>query len=177
MSAISFKAKLFTINNWTIVQLPATASAKLPSRGMVMVKGTINDVDFQSGLEPDGRGSHWFKIDSALGKKIGAGAGDAVSLSIEPTKEWPEPNIPADIQKVLDNHKEAKNTWAKATPMAHWEWIRWIRSTGRDETRTKRIDVACDKLKKGERRPCCWNRNLSTEPHVSKNGILLEPNL
>lgn len=175
MAVISFKTKLFTVNGWTILQLPKEVSVKLPSRGMVMVKCTINNVDFQCQLEPDGKGSHWCKIDNALGKKISAGEGDTVSLSIEPTKEWPEPKIPSDIKKALDNHKQAKNTWDKATPMAHWEWIRWIRSTGRDETRVKRIDVACDKLRKGERRPCCWNRNLSTEPHVSKNGILLEP--
>lgn len=29
------------------------------------------------------------------------------------------------------------------------------------------------KLKAGTRRPCCFNRNLCTEPDVSKNGILI----
>jgi hypothetical protein len=175
MASINFKTKLFKIGDWTILQLPKESSAKLPSRGMVMGEGTINGVHFQSLLEPDGKGSHWFKINSVLAKSIGAKAGDSVVLEIEPNKNWPEPEVPVDIQKALDSHKQAGSLWHEITPMARWEWIRWIRSTGKQETRQKRIEVACDKLKKGERRPCCWNRNLSTEPQVSKNGVLLDP--
>jgi hypothetical protein len=37
MSTIHFEAKLFTIGSWTILRLPESASAKLPSRGMTMV--------------------------------------------------------------------------------------------------------------------------------------------
>ena len=73
MSTIHFEATLFTINSWTILRLPENASAKLPSRGMTMVSGTIN------------------------------------------------------------------------------------------------------KLNKGMRRPCCFNRNLCSEPYVSHNWVLLEP--
>lgn len=175
MSAIHFKSNLFKIGSWTILRLPESASAKLPSRGQVLAEGTINGYPFQTPLEPDGKGSHWFRVDGKTAKGAKAEAGDTVTLKIEPTKAWPEPEIPQDIKKALDAHKEAKNTWDEATPLAHWEWLRWIRSTGRKETRQKRIDVACDKLRKGERRPCCWNRNLSTEPYVSKNGILLDP--
>jgi|GEM_PF-5801331 len=39
MSTIKFKAKLLNIGSSTIVHLPLEASAQLPSRGLVMVKG------------------------------------------------------------------------------------------------------------------------------------------
>lgn len=175
MSVIRFKTKLFKIKTWTILRLPLDASAKLPSRGQVMAEGTINGYHFQTPLEPDGKGSHWFKVENNIRKGAKAEAGDDVDVEIEPTKKWPEPDVPEDLKKALATHKEAKDTWDKATPLAHWEWLRWIRSTSREETRQKRIEVGCDKLKRGERRPCCWNRNLSTEPYVSKNGILLDP--
>lgn len=58
MSTISFNAKLFKIGSWTLCRLPKSASAKLPSRGMTMVAGTINGFRFQAALEPDGIGSH-----------------------------------------------------------------------------------------------------------------------
>jgi hypothetical protein len=58
MSAIHFKAKLFTVNDWLILKLPDEASMQLPSRGQVMVKGTINHADFINALEPDGKGGH-----------------------------------------------------------------------------------------------------------------------
>lgn len=175
MPEIRFETELFTIGSWTILQLPQSASAQLPSRGQVMVEGAINGYRFQTPLEPDGRGSHWFKIDDALGKAAKITAGDTVTLEIKPTKEWPEPEIPADLQKALATDPQAQALWEKVTPLAHWEWLRWIRSTGREETRKKRIEVALSKMRNGERRPCCWNRNLSTEPSVSKNGVLLEP--
>lgn len=175
MSAIQFDAKPYTIDSWTVLRLPKDASAKLPSRGQVMVTGTINGFEFQTPLEPDGNWSHWFKVDAKLQRDAHVAVGDAVSLAIEPTKNWPEPEVPADLQKAIAADKEVQALWDKITPMARWEWMRWIRSTGKQETRQHRIEVACSKLKHGERRPCCWNRNLSTEPAVSKNGVLLEP--
>lgn len=176
MSTIHFKAKLFKIGSWTLLRLPESASAKLPSRGQTMVKGTINDYHFQAPLEPDGKWSHWLRVDKAMRKNINANAGDSVKLAIEPTKEWPEPEVPADIKTALAAASQAHNLWEKITPMARWEWIRWIRATNREETRIRRIKTAISKLKAGERRPCCWNRALCTEPYVSKNGVLLEPN-
>ena len=175
MSTIRFEAKLFKIGSWTLLRLPKSASAKLPSRGMTMVAGTINDFRFQAALEPDGKGSHWFKLDKTMLKAIGADAGDTVTLAIEPVKEWSEPNVPADLKSALAVVPQANTLWMEITPMARWDWIRWIGSTKQAETRKRRIDVALSKLKAGNRRPCCFNRTVCTEPYVSNNGVLLEP--
>src|SRR5580704_17921713 len=82
-TTISFETRLFKIGAWTLLRLPKGASAKLPSRGMVMAKGTINGFYFQAALEPDGKGSHWLKVDNAMRKAIRAGAGDTATLAIE----------------------------------------------------------------------------------------------
>jgi len=175
MSTIRFEAKLFKIGSWTLLRLPKSASAKLPSRGMTMVAGTINDFRFQTALEPDGKGSHWFKLDKTMRKTVGADVGDTVMLAIEPVKEWPEPNVPADLKKALAVVPQAHTLWMEITPMARWDWIRWIGSTKQPETRKRRIETALSKLQDGDRRPCCFNRTVCTEPYVSNNGVLLEP--
>lgn len=177
MLPICFEAKLFKIGSWTILRVPESASAKLPSRGQTVVEGTINGFHFQTPLEPDGKLSHWFRADDNLLEAANATAGDTVTLALKPIKAWPEPDVPADLQKALAAAPQAHALWKHITPMARWEWIRWIRSTNQQETRQRRIEVACSKLTSGERRPCCWNRNLCTEPSVSKNGVLLEPAL
>ncbi len=174
MSTISFRAPLFKIGSWTLLGLPKSASMRLPSRGMTMVKGTINGFPFQAACEPDGRGSHWFRVDKAMSEATKVDAGDTVTLEIEPTSEWLEPEVPADLQKALTNVTQAHSLWMKITPNAQWDWIRWIRATKQPETRKRRIEVACSKLAAGERRPCCFNRNLCSEPSVSNNGVLLE---
>ncbi len=181
MSTIRFETKLFKIGSWIIVKLPQSASATLPSRGMIMVRGTINGVSFKALLEPDGRyasgqkPSHWFRPDKKLLEDTRVAAGDTIQVSLEPTKEWIEPEVPDDLKKALSASKKAEDLWADITPNARWDWIRWIRAVKTAETRQKHIEVALSKLNKGIRRPCCFNRNLCSEPYVSKNWVLLEP--
>jgi hypothetical protein len=172
---IRFETTPLKIGDWTILRLPKSASAKLPSRGMALVEGTINGYRSKIVLEPDGKGSHWFRVDPGLREAAGIDSGDPVTMVVEPSKEWPELELPADLNKALASDPQAKALWVKITPMARWDWMRWIRGTNNRETRSRRIEVALSKLKAGERRPCCFNRNLCTEPEVSKNGVLIEP--
>src|SRR5438477_7912677 len=106
-SKIRFKAKLFRpaesakADSWTFLILPKNASAKLPSRGMTAIEGTINGVPFQATLEPDGQKSHWLKVDRKLSQAARAQAGDVVTLEISPAAEEPELEVPADLRKAL----------------------------------------------------------------------------
>src|SRR5688572_6739518 len=181
MSNIHFETELFEINSWTILRLPETASAELPSRGMTMVSGTLNGLPFKAVLEPDGRyapgkqSSHWFRPEQKLLDEASAKAGDTVQISLEVVKDWIEPDVPDDLQKALAASPKAEAMWEDITPLARWDWIRWIRAVKTAETRQKHIEVALDKLNKGMRRPCCFNRNLCSEPNVSHNWALLVP--
>lgn len=181
MSTIRFETKLFRIKDWTILHLPPGESAKLPSRGMIMVKGTINNIPFKTLLEPDGmygagkKPSHWFAPDKKLLHEAQAAAGDIVKVSLEPSKEWVEPEIPEDMLKTLKSSPKAETIWNDTTPLAHWDWVRWVRAVKTAETRQKHLKVMLDKLNKGMRRPCCFNRNMCSEPYVSHNWALLSP--
>ena len=175
MSTICFDTIPLKVGDWTILRLPESASAKLPSRGLTLVEGTINGFRSKIVLEPDGVGSHWFRIDSALREATGIDTGAAVTMAVEPSKEWPEPDRPTDLNKALVSDPQANALWVKITPMARWDWLRWVRATNNRETRNHRIEVAMSKLRSGERRPCCFNRNQCTEPEVSKSGILIDP--
>lgn len=64
--------------------------------------------------------------------------------------------LPADLRKALESSSDAKSTWADITPLARNEWICWVTSAAKDETRKRRIEVGIDKLRGGMRRPCCW---------------------
>ncbi len=167
------EAKLEIIGEWTILRLPKEASEILPSRGMNIVCGTINGQPFQTAAEPDRLGGHWLGWKKEIPQLAGLTEGDLVKLEIDPAPEWPEPEVPKDILDGLATVAPAEKLWQELTPNAHWEWIRWIRSTNHPETRKKRIAVACSKLESGKRRPCCFNRNMCTVAEISKNGVLL----
>jgi hypothetical protein len=145
---------------WTFLTLPKEASAKLPSRGMTSVEGTFNGYAFRATLEPDGQGGHWLKVDRKLREAVGAEPGGVVLLEIAPVAVEPEPRAPTDLRKALAAaHPKAQAVWSDITPVARRDWIQWIESAKREETRLKRIKSACDMLAKGKRRPCCFDRS------------------
>lgn len=65
-------------------------------------------------------------------------------------------NLPADFRKAIDSDKKVNEVWADITPLARNEWICWVTSAKKDETRKRRITVGLDKMRSGMRRPCCW---------------------
>jgi hypothetical protein len=165
-SKIRFSATLFRPMTtakaaaWTFLILPQEASVQLPSRGMTSVEGTFNGLAFRATLQPDGEGGHWLKVDRKLREAAGAEAGEVVALEIAPVAEEPEPRMPADLRKALAAaHAIARAVWSDITPVARRDWIQWIESAKREETRLKRIKNACDMLTKGKRRPCCFDRS------------------
>ena len=175
-ATIRFDAALSTIDTSAVLRLPETASNNLPSRGQVAVRGTINSVRFETVLEPDGNSGHWMKVDDTLQHAAGIGIGDTATLDIEVTKDWPEPAVPEDLATALVAAPEKiQNLWNEITPMARWEWVRWVNATKNTDTRRRRVDVSISKMTSGKRRPCCFNLASCTDPDLSKNGRLLEP--
>src|SRR5438067_5243286 len=166
LSKIRFKAKLFRpaesekAGSWTFLVLPKNASAKLPSRGITAIEGTINGFPFQATLEPDGQKSHWLKVNRKLSKAAGADAGDIVTLEIAPAGKETEPEVTPDLKKALAAAApKARTLWSDITSNARRDWIHWIISAKQAETRTRRIKNACSMLAAGKRRVCCFDRS------------------
>jgi len=170
---IRFDATLHTIGKSTLLRLPEKASLKLPSRGQVAVEGTINGHQFQTVLEPDGNFGHWMRIDRKLQESTALSAGDSATLELESVKDWPEPSVPPDLKTALAAApQKIQDLWKEITPMARWEWVRWVNATQNPDTRRRRVEVSISKMKSGKRRPCCFNLAACTDPNLSKNGRL-----
>lgn len=65
-------------------------------------------------------------------------------------------DLPGDLEAALLNDAKARATWQDITPLARNEWICWIISPKKEETRVKRIRWGTENLGEGKRRPCCW---------------------
>jgi uncharacterized protein YdeI (YjbR/CyaY-like superfamily) len=65
-------------------------------------------------------------------------------------------DLPADLEHALKQDAAALATWQEITPLARNEWICWIESAKKLQTRLKRIAWGCSSLGEGKRRPCCW---------------------
>jgi len=173
---IPFEAKVSTIGESAVLRLPDKASKDLPSRGQVSVRGTINDIEFETVVEPDGNSGHWIKLDDTLRHEASLSPGDTAKVSIEVTTDWPEPDMPQDLATALANApQKIQNLWGDITPMARWEWVRWVNATKNPDTRSRRVDVSISKMNSGKRRPCCFDLSSCTDPDLSKNGKLFDP--
>lgn len=64
--------------------------------------------------------------------------------------------MPEDLRKAVATVPVAQAVWEDITPLARSEWICWVTSGKKMETRNIRIKKALSKLKSGMRRPCCW---------------------
>lgn len=138
---LQFNSSVTKVRDQLIVRLPEEDSEKLPSRGQVAVNVSINNHEFLTVLEPDGYWCHWIRVDDNMQSKLKLSDGEIISVDMTLVATWPEPSLPQDFANGLAGApKKVKEKWHDITPMARWEWIRWINATGSDQTRAVRIE-------------------------------------
>lgn len=65
-------------------------------------------------------------------------------------------HMPQDLESALISSPKAVAAWQAITPLARNEWLCWIESAKKSETRAHRIERTQAELAEGKRRPCCW---------------------
>lgn len=64
--------------------------------------------------------------------------------------------VPVDLRKLIITIPAVHKVWEDITPLARNEWICWIISAKKLETRNRRMKIMCENLITGKHRPCCW---------------------
>lgn len=162
------------VNDRKILRFDQESSDKLPSRGQVAVELLQAHEGHTVVIDPDGRRGHWLALDSRGMPQLSANAGEQVQLAARVAGTWPETSIPQDLAAALEDADDLEEVWAGLTPMARWEWARWVGATKNASTRERRVDVSISKLRDGKRRPCCFDLSSCTDPDVSKSGKLIQ---
>jgi len=121
-----------------------------------MVEGTINAFPFRAALEPNGKGSHWLRVNKIMRDAAGGDSVDTVTVEIARAGDEVEIRVPMDLRKALADAPLAKEGWEDITPLARRDWIFSICTAKQPETRRRRIEKACDMLASGKRRLCCF---------------------
>ncbi len=65
-------------------------------------------------------------------------------------------SMPKDLGEAIASVPKVQVLWNDITPLSRNEWICWVISGKKAETRNIRIEKAISKMKGGMRRPCCW---------------------
>ncbi|MBP7831514.1 MAG: YdeI/OmpD-associated family protein [Candidatus Pacebacteria bacterium] len=79
------------------------------------------------------------------------------------TKETPKQisegtvhKLPADLKNAILSSPKTLSAWEDISAIARNEWICWVESVKKEETRLHHIKRAKAELAEGKRRPCCW---------------------
>ncbi len=64
--------------------------------------------------------------------------------------------LPKDLRDALVASVPALSVWQDITVLARNEWICWVISVKKEQTRVEHIRRAIENLAQGKRRPCCW---------------------
>jgi uncharacterized protein YdeI (YjbR/CyaY-like superfamily) len=79
------------------------------------------------------------RIDAKQQRAAALRAGDPAEVELVPLEDWPEPEVPRDLQVALAAAPDKiQEPWQDITPMARWEWVRWVNATRNPGTRQRR---------------------------------------
>jgi uncharacterized protein YdeI (YjbR/CyaY-like superfamily) len=78
--------------------------------------------------------------------------------------------IPADLKRALASDPQVLTAWEDITPLARNEWICWIESAKKPETRSRRIEWGCSNLKDGLDVPTAKSKMVDGESG-SRTGV------
>lgn len=155
LSRIEFDGKLIARGPkgaWVFLDFPVSASKKLPSRGRVAVRGTMNGFAFTISAFPTGDGTHQIAVSKALQAGAKAGPGDRVHVSLEPETGPRTVTVPADLKKALATATKARKNFDDLSYGHRKAYVDWITEAKQAETRRRRIRQALDRLSTGKGR-------------------------
>jgi uncharacterized protein YdeI (YjbR/CyaY-like superfamily) len=65
-------------------------------------------------------------------------------------------STPDELQAVLADDSALLAKWNDLTPLAQNEWICWVTSPKKQETRDAHLARLKEDILSGKKRPCCW---------------------
>lgn len=145
----SFDAIIQKEGSFTFVAIPFSPREVWGVKPRYHVTGNINGISVRGTLGALGQ-DYFLRLGATWMRDSGVelGANVTVQLSLEGPQE---DNIASDIAKALSGNKKAKAFFEGLPTFYRKNFIRWIESAKRAETRTKRITEMMKLLKEGRR--------------------------
>ena len=116
----------------------------------VKVKATFDGVEYRGSLVSMG-GCYMIGLTKEIRNKIGKGFGDEVFVTLEKDEEERTVEVPEDFVAAMNGHENAEATFKSLSYTAQKQYITWITSAKRAETRAERISKSVTLLSEGKK--------------------------
>jgi hypothetical protein len=138
--------------NAAYIEFPFDVEELFGSKGQIKVKALIDGkATYRGSLVKMGFDCHVLGITQEIRKDIGKSFGDPLNIVLEQDLEDRVVVIPEDVQKIFTKNKGAHDFYNTLSYTDRKEYMRWIESAKKDETRKKRLGLLLVKLKSGKK--------------------------
>lgn len=117
---------------------------------LVPVVVTFDVVEYRGSIAKMG-GQALLLIRKEIREKLGKGRGDRVEVTVAVDSAPRAVEVPDDLKKELARRSESKTAFEKMSYSHQREYVQWIETAKRAETRSTRVAKAVEMLAEGKR--------------------------
>ncbi|UPK70011.1 YdeI/OmpD-associated family protein [Chitinophaga filiformis] len=134
------------------VEFPYDVQELYGVKGQVKVKALIDGkVTYRGSLAKMGTTCHILGITQAIRKELGKELGDTIHVVLEQDLAPREVILPEEVAALFSKHPGAKAFFDTLSYTDRKEYIVWITSAKREETKQNRLGLLIEKLKNGRK--------------------------
>lgn len=135
------------------VSFPFDVKELFGTRGMVKVKATFDGHAYRGILSNMGGPQHVILVRKDVREAIGKRVGQTIEVTIQKDTEERMIEIPNELEKLFVRNKTAYKFFQSLSYTNRKEYVQWITSAKRTETRQNRLSLTIEKLKAGRKNP------------------------
>lgn len=139
------------VGTWTYLNVPFNVADEFGTKGQLKVKGSVNGVPYRGSLLPHGDGRHYLVVKSEIRNQAKVSAGDSVHVVLEQDMVPRVVTPPKDFKQALARNPKARAAFARFSYSHQKEFVDWIESAKKADTRARRIESAVAQILAGTR--------------------------
>ncbi|TWW01884.1 YdeI/OmpD-associated family protein [Chitinophaga pinensis] len=121
-------------------------------KGQVKVKALIDGkVTYRGSLTKMNMPEHWLGITQVIRKQLGKELGDTIHVELEQDLDVREVVLTDEVVALFARHPKAEAFYNKLSYTDRKEYMVWITSAKREETRQNRLTLMIEKLEAGKK--------------------------
>jgi len=121
-------------------------------KGQVKVKALIDGkVTYRGSLTKMNMPEHWLGITQVIRKQLGKELGDTIHVELEQDLEVREVALTDEVVALFAKHPKAEAFYNTLSYTDRKEYMVWITSAKREETKQNRLTLMIEKLKAGKK--------------------------
>ena len=130
----------------TLIEFPYNTKECFGKKGQVKVYVDVNGYEYRSSLAKMGHHCSFVVFRKEHREKTGLKPGESILVKIREDKDVRTVEVPEDIQEALDVYPEISEFFHNMSFTHRREYVEWISSAKKEETRLRRIEKGISTL-------------------------------